>query len=661
MDATAANIELSYQDFLRNLVDSRIVADDVLERVRADTTGDALALANSLLESGLLTDYQLDAINQGRQSELRVGNYDILARLGAGGMGTVFKARHRRMKRVVALKVLSGDLGDDPSFVQRFQREVETIARLGHPNVVMAYDADEAEIGHFLVMEFVNGRDLASLVQKQGPLPVHHAVDCVLQAARGLAYAHGQAIIHRDVKPHNLLRDQAGVVKITDLGLARLNTAESTAKSNLTQAGGILGTATYMPPEQALDSSAIDHRADIYSLGCTLFFLLAGRPPYSGQSVMAVLLKHREGPIPSLASVRQDAPPKLDSILARMMAKSVSDRFQSMAEVVAALEGVLSDTGSATELPSHAPAGAFASQSMTIARASDASRITNSQSAKPLSVLLVEPSRVQAGIIRKYLEAQDTTLTGAVAKGAEAIGRVRRESVDAIVSALYLPDMTGVDLAKRVREEVMERAPGFVLISSEDQAQEAGSLSQLDRIVFLHKPFSPEQLVHALNVVTGQSLTPKPLEGLSSSISGDSSQIGARSAVTHAPDLGRKRVLLVDDSAAARAHQRGILQQIGFAQIVEVADGAQAVATAAHDSFDLIITDYNMPLMDGHALVSYLKQTAATAGIPVVMVTTETDPSVLDAVRRLGVAAVFGKSFPADAVKALVDELFSAA
>ena len=138
-------------------------------------------------------------------------------------MGTVFKARHRRMKRIVALKVLAANLSENPLFVKRFQREVETIAALGHPNVVMAYDADEAEIGHFLVMEFVSGSDLAACVERTGPLSVAAAVDAILQSAKGLAYAHTQGIIHRDIKPHNLLRDQNGVIKVTDLGLARLN------------------------------------------------------------------------------------------------------------------------------------------------------------------------------------------------------------------------------------------------------------------------------------------------------------------------------------------------------------------------------------------------------------------------------------------------------
>src|SRR5262249_1738114 len=163
------------------------------------------------------------AVRERHFDELVIGNYQVLDRLGAGGMGTVYKARHRRMKRVVAIKVLSRSVGPSEKFVQRFQREVEAVARLSHPNIVMAHDADEAEVGHFLVMEFVNGRDLASAVDERGPLPVAEAVECTLQAARALDYAHRQGIIHRDIKPANLLRDTGGVVKVADLGLARFN------------------------------------------------------------------------------------------------------------------------------------------------------------------------------------------------------------------------------------------------------------------------------------------------------------------------------------------------------------------------------------------------------------------------------------------------------
>ena len=259
----------------------------------------------------------------------------------------MFKARHRRMKAASSLwKVLSAVLCKDDAFVQRFQREVVTIARLGHPNIVIAYDADEAEIGHFLVMEFVDGKDLVAFVEDNSPHGVSQAVDCIIQAARGLAFAHAQGVIHRDIKPANLLRDSHGVVKVTDLGLARLTDEfESSGVPKLTQSGGVMGTVEYMAPEQAVDSTTVDHRADIYSLGGTLYFLLTGQAPFSGKTMMSILLKHRDAPIPSARENRADVPPELDDVLQKMMAKAPGDRYASMSEVVTALEGVLPRLG----------------------------------------------------------------------------------------------------------------------------------------------------------------------------------------------------------------------------------------------------------------------------------------------------------------------------
>src|SRR5262249_31434855 len=161
---------------------------------------------------------QAEVIGQRNFAELVIGNYEVLDRLGAGGMGTVFKARHRRMKRIVALKVLARTASQSATFLPRFQREVEGVARLSHPNILLAFDADEADVGHFLVMEFVNGRDLDTLVRDHGPPSVREAVSSVLQAARAMEYAHGQGVIHRDIKPANLLRDADGVIKVADLG-----------------------------------------------------------------------------------------------------------------------------------------------------------------------------------------------------------------------------------------------------------------------------------------------------------------------------------------------------------------------------------------------------------------------------------------------------------
>jgi CheY-like chemotaxis protein len=655
MDVTSANIGISRQEFLQHLAASQLLSDAELERLAADANADAIQLANQLANSGKLTNFQIDAVSEGRPHDLRVGNYDILDRLGAGGMGTVFKARHRRMKRIVALKVLSAALCKDAAFVQRFQREVETVARLGHPNVVMAYDADEAEVGHFLVMEFVNGRDLASLVEKTGPLPVAQAIDCMLQAARGLAYAHSQGIIHRDVKPHNLLRDAAGAVKVTDLGLARLSggPGDASGVAGLTQAGGVLGTVDYMPPEQAVDSTTIDARADIYSLGATLHYLLIGRPPFTGASLMAILLKHREAAIPSLTALRPDVPTELDNLFNRMMAKSPTDRFATMTEVVTALESLAGKHGQATASAPSAlpPLGASPADSSVVLGSGGATIAVMPPKSGPLSVLVVEPSRVQAGIIRKYLEAQDVGVAGTIATGREAIDAVRANQPDAVVSALYLTDMTGVELATRLRAEIKPKAPGFVLVSSESEAGEAGSLSQLNRVVMLHKPFTPAQLVECLSTVTGQSIALKSTAVSVTAVSGVRPPMPQR-------DRSMLRVLIVDDSTPARTNVRGVLQRLGFGGFAEVADGAQAIAAAARERFDLIVTDYNMPLMDGHALVSYLKQTSATSAIPVIMVTTETDPKVLDPVRKLGVVAVVEKAFPAAVVKPIVEKLF---
>ena len=328
MQATSASLELSRDAFLANLAASRLLTEDeVRDVVSKHPDANALDLTGAFIANGMLTAYQIASICEGFGDSLRIGNYDVLDKLGAGGMGTVLKARHRRMKRVVALKLLLPKFCENESFVKRFQREVETIAKLGHPNIVMAYDADECDSGHFLVMEFVDGRDLSSIVEKFGPMKAAEAVDCILQAARGLAYAHSLNVIHRDIKPANLLRDKNGTVKVTDLGLARLaTTADSPVNTGITQAGFVLGTPDYMPPEQAVDSTDLDQRADIYSLGATLFQLITGNVMYPGASVMAVLMKHREAEIPPLP----DSPPALDAIFRTMVAKKAEDGFQTM-------------------------------------------------------------------------------------------------------------------------------------------------------------------------------------------------------------------------------------------------------------------------------------------------------------------------------------------
>ena len=258
-------------------------------------------------------------------------------------MGVVLKAQHRRMKRLVAIKVLSSAAMKQAGAVERFHREVEAAAKLEHSNIVTAHDAGEHGGVHYLAMQYVDGKDLASIVKEHGPLEVRPAVEYILQAARGLQYAHEQGIVHRDIKPGNLLLDKKGTVKILDMGLARIAGAEAAlgGPERLTTTGQVMGTCDYMSPEQAFDSHNVDLRADIYSLGCTLCRLLTGSPPYVRESLMQILIAHREAPIPSLCQARPDVPAELDACFQRMVAKEPGDRQQSMAEVAAELEAVL--------------------------------------------------------------------------------------------------------------------------------------------------------------------------------------------------------------------------------------------------------------------------------------------------------------------------------
>lgn len=275
----------------------------------------------------------------------RLGDYDILDRLGAGGMGTVYKAVHRRMQRVVALKVLRPELSSKPHLLQRFEREVQAVARLSHPHIVAALDAREDDGVHYLITEYVDGRDLDHLVKEQGPVAVDAAVSMILQAARGLEYAHSKHVIHRDIKPANLLlsSEPDAKIKLLDLGLARFSSDDSANEpqaTELTKTGMVMGTAAYMAPEQARNTKNADERSDIYSLGCTLHFLLTGRPTYGGETIVDTILAHANEPIPSLllGDERSRIPAQIDRIFRKMVAKVPGERYQSMSEVIAVLE-----------------------------------------------------------------------------------------------------------------------------------------------------------------------------------------------------------------------------------------------------------------------------------------------------------------------------------
>jgi serine/threonine-protein kinase len=296
-------------------------------------------LARELVQRGWLTPYQVNQLFQDEGENLILGHYAMLERLGEGGMGAVFKARHRRLGRVVALKLIRKDRLANHDLVRRFQREIQAAAHLDHPNVVHAYDADQDRDTHFFAMEYVEGADLTRVVKQRGPLPAATACAYVRQAALGLQHAFEHGLVHRDIKPSNLLLTAKGdVVKILDMGLARVQQpAGEESGTTLTHEGAVMGTPDYIAPEQARSARGVDIRADLYSLGCTLYFLLTGRVPFPGGTLAQKLLSHQLDEPRPVEELRPETPPAVTAVLRQLMAKRPEDRYQTPAEAAEAL------------------------------------------------------------------------------------------------------------------------------------------------------------------------------------------------------------------------------------------------------------------------------------------------------------------------------------
>jgi serine/threonine protein kinase len=285
----------------------------------------------------------------------RLGGYEVLKVLGKGGMGAVLLGRQVSLDRQVALKVMHPKIAQNAGFVARFTREAYAAAQLTHHNVVQIYDIGEDKGQHFFSMEFVRGQSLMELVKKEGKLAPAVAVGYVLQAARGLRYGHVQGMVHRDIKPDNLMINTDGLVKVADLGLVKLASGDlpaqagglpdgddgDTMNTELTRSGSVMGTPAYMPPEQAQDSASVDGRADIYSLGCTLYVLVTGKPPFEGKTALEIISKHQTEPLVPPEVVVKRLPKNLSAIVVKMMAKKPEDRYQTMEDVILALEAYL--------------------------------------------------------------------------------------------------------------------------------------------------------------------------------------------------------------------------------------------------------------------------------------------------------------------------------
>jgi serine/threonine protein kinase len=300
-------------------------------------------LAKALVRAGMLTNFQAEKLLSGRwRGFLISGKYRLLERLGAGGMGAVYLCEHILMGRRVALKVLPIVQAEDPAALARFYREAKAVARLDHPNIVRAYDIDREDKLHFLVLEFIDGVNLHDFVKKNGTLAPARAAHYIRQAAMGLEHAYEAGLVHRDIKPGNLLLDRQGSVKLLDLGLARFFDDDGGHFAKTYEQGYSIGTADYMAPEQTLDYR-VDIRADIYSLGGTFYYLLVGKSPFQDGTVPQKMIWHQVRQPKSIRLLRPDVPENMVRVLDKMVAKEPERRYQTPAEVAAALAEFVAD------------------------------------------------------------------------------------------------------------------------------------------------------------------------------------------------------------------------------------------------------------------------------------------------------------------------------
>jgi len=298
---------------------------------------DVKKMAGTLVREGVLTYFQAEQFMMGKWRGFTIGKYKLLERIGFGGMGQVFLCEHMYMRRRVAIKVLPPAKAEEPAALGRFYREARAAAALDHPNIVRTHDIDQDGNLHFLVMEYVEGSSLLDMVKKIGPMDWLRATHYIWQASQGLDHAYRVGVIHRDIKPGNILVDRFGISKILDMGLARFYHSDD---DNLTQKydeKSVLGTADYVAPEQTVNSHDVDVRADIYALGATYYFLLAGHPPFPDGTIAQKLIAHQTREPQPITQIRDDLPEAIVHVLTKMMAKDLTQRFQTPTEVYEAL------------------------------------------------------------------------------------------------------------------------------------------------------------------------------------------------------------------------------------------------------------------------------------------------------------------------------------
>jgi response regulator RpfG family c-di-GMP phosphodiesterase len=443
-------------------------------------------LLELLVDANLLTKYQAARIRAGKSFGLILGNYRILDRIGAGGMGVVYRAEHVRMRRQVAIKVLSV-LGDqDMQLALRFFSEMRTVARLQHPNIVTAIDAGEARpldpdaaVLYYFVMEFIEGTDLDELVSRAGPMAPVRACDLIYQVASALAEAHKHQLVHRDIKPSNILITTEEQAKLLDFGLARR------FQQRLTEPGTVLGTIDYLAPEQARDSSGVDIRADIYALGGTLFWCLAGRTPFPAQPSLTqeLALRMTQAP-PSIRRLRPDLPGELDSVIARMMALNPDDRYATPEVVMRALLPFLR-----RDSREHAAAFVAGHEQKPVSRAP---ALPTSQ--RPGRVLVIDDECEVRNLCVAALQSDELHCESA-AGGAEGLALLAARPFDVVLLDIDMPGMSGLEVVQRLREHPPCLNLKIIMFSGRATPDEMARLLLAGADDFVSKPFSLVQLM----------------------------------------------------------------------------------------------------------------------------------------------------------------------
>ena len=430
-----------------------------------------------LVECGLLTAYQAGRIQAGREFGLVLGNYRVLDRLGAGGMGVVYRAEHVLLRRPAAIKVLSLSPDQDTRLLLRFRSEMRAVGQLRHPHIVAPLDAGAAHsqrpgepVLHYLVMEFVDGPDLEQLVTTRGPLAVGRACEFAHQVAGALAAAHARGLVHRDVKPTNILIADGHQAKLLDFGLAQ------DVRQRLTEPGVLLGTLEYMAPEQAQDAHTADIRADLYGLGGVLYWCLSGKPPFptSGSAPMEIARRMTQPP-PSVRTHRPEVPAALDEVMNKLLAPKPEDRYPDPQAVLRAL------------LPFRHASGE------TIIDRPLANDSSPPKEDRPARLLVVDDEPSLRRTCRHVLAADGFDLDEA-ATGAAALEAVAKNRYDLVLLDVSLPDVSGYEVLKRLRE-----APGgtyvrVLLLSGMAPADDMAGMLHNGADDFLCKPFTPAQL-----------------------------------------------------------------------------------------------------------------------------------------------------------------------